>query len=108
MLTAAVYRTRIFDYLQNSRAKLNYFFDDAQLALRKTPREHYDILVIDAFSGDSVPVHLLTTDAIQEYKVHIKDKVMILFHISNRYLDLPPVLFSNAKAVNAFALSDSN
>jgi hypothetical protein len=53
-------------------------------------------------------VHLLTTDAILEYKVHMKDKGLILFHISNRYLDLAPVLFSNARSVNAFALSDSN
>jgi spermidine synthase len=98
----------IFDYLQNSRAKLNFFYDDARIALRKTPRQYYDILVIDAFSGDSVPVHLLTTDAIREYKARIKDKGLILFHISNRYLDLAPVLFSNAKVVNAFALSDRN
>jgi spermidine synthase len=98
----------IFDYLQKSRAKLNFFFDDARLALRNAPLKHYDILVIDAFSGDSVPVHLLTTDAILEYKAHMKDKGLILFHISNRYLDLAPVLFSNAKAVNAFALYDSN
>jgi len=98
----------IFDYLQNSCAKLNFFFDDARIALRKTPREHYDILVIDAFSGDSVPVHLLTTDAILEYKTHMKDKGLILFHITNRYLNLAPVLFSNAKAVDAFALSDWN
>jgi spermidine synthase len=98
----------IFDYLQNSRAKLNFFIDDARIALRKTPREHYDILIIDAFSGDSVPVHLLTTDAIREYKAHMKDKGLILFHISNRYLDLAPVLFSNARALNAFALSAWN
>jgi hypothetical protein len=98
----------IFDYLQNARAKLSFFYDDARIALRKTPKAHYDILVIDAFSGDSVPVHLLTTDAIREYKEHLKDKGLILFHISNRYLDLAPVLFSNAGAVNAFALADSN
>jgi hypothetical protein len=65
-------------------------------------------LIVDAFSGDSVPVHLLTTDAIREYKTRIKDKGLILFHISNRYLDLAPVLFSNARAVNAFALADRN
>jgi len=65
-------------------------------------------LIIDAFTGDSVPTHLLTTDAIREYKTHMKDKGLILFHISNRYLDLAPVLFSNAKAVNAFMLHDSN
>jgi spermidine synthase len=98
----------IFDYLQNSRAKLNFFFDDARIALKKIPREYYDILIIDAFSGDSVPVHLLTTDAIREYKSHMKEKGIILFHISNRYLDLAPVLFSNARAVNAFALADRN
>jgi len=98
----------IFDYLQNSRAKLNFFFDDARIALKKTPLKHYDILIIDAFSGDSVPVHLLTTDAIREYRAHMKDKGLILFHISNRYLDLAPVLFSNAKAVNAFALANRN
>jgi spermidine synthase len=98
----------IFDYLQNSRVKQNFFFDDARIALRTTPLKHYDILVIDAFSGDSVPVHLLTTDAIREYKAHIKDKGLILFHISNRYLDLAPVLFSNAGAVDAFALYDTN
>jgi spermidine synthase len=98
----------IFDYLQNSRAKLNFFYDDARIALRKTPKEHYDILVIDAFSGDSVPVHLLTTDAIREYKAHMKHQGLVLFHISNRYLDLAPVLFSNARAVDAFALYDLN
>jgi spermidine synthase len=98
----------IFDYVQDSRAKLNFFFDDARIALRKTPQKYYDILVIDAFSGDSVPVHLLTTDAIREYKTHMKDKGLILFHISNKYLDLAPVLFSNARAVNAFALVDEN
>jgi len=97
-----------FDYLKRSEAKLNFFFDDARLALKKTPRQHYDILVIDAFSGDSVPVHLLTTEAIREYKVHLKDGGIILFHISNRYIDLLPVLFSNARTVGAFAVSASN
>jgi hypothetical protein len=108
VLFLAPFFENIFNYLQNSRAKRNFFFDDARLALRKTPREYYDILVIDAFSGDSVPVHLLTTDTIREYKAHMKDKRLILFHISNRYLDLAPVLFSNASAVNAFALSGWN
>lgn len=98
----------VFDYLQHSRANLNFFYDDARIALRKRPQNHYDILVIDAFSGDSVPVHLLTTDAIREYKEKMKDRGLILFHISNRYIDLRPVMFSNAKSVNAFALTDQN
>ena len=98
----------IFDYLKNSRAKVNYYYDDARIGINKTPLEHYDMLIVDAFSGDSIPVHLLTTDAIQQYRVHLKDKGLILFHISNRYLDLTPVMFKNAEAVGAFALTDWN
>lgn len=98
----------IFSYLDNSKAKLNVFFDDARIALGKMPGNHYDMLVIDAFSGDSVPVHLLTTDAIHEYRERLKDRGLILFHISNRYLDLRPVLFSNVESVGAFAVSDDN
>lgn len=97
-----------FHYLQNSKAKLNFYFQDARIALREIPLKRYDILIVDAFSGDSVPIHLLTTEAIQEYKPRLKDKGIILFHISNRYIDLAPVLFSNASAVNAFALIDWN
>ena len=97
-----------FDYLRNSRAKLTFTYQDARIALSRTPRGIYDILIIDAFSGDSVPIHLLTTDAIREYRQHIKDRGMILFHISNRYLELAPVLKSNARIVDAYALSDSN
>jgi spermidine synthase len=98
----------IFDYLKNSLAKVNYYYDDARLAINKTPLGHYDMLIVDAFSGDSIPVHLLTTDAIQQYRVHLKDKGLILFHISNRYLDLAPVMFKNAEAVGAFALIELN
>jgi len=97
-----------FDYLNLSQAKLNFYFDDARLALRKTPPAFYDVLVIDAFSGDSVPVHLLTTEAIREYRAHMKEGGLILFHISNRYIDLAPVLASNARAVGAYAVFASN
>jgi spermidine synthase len=98
----------LFDFLQNSKAKLNFFYDDARIALRKMPKKYYDIIIIDAFSGDSVPFHLLTTDAILEYKEHLKDKGLIMFHISNRYLNIEPVLVSNALYVNAFAQVSEN
>ncbi len=98
----------MFDYLALSKAKLNFYYDDARLALRKMPPSCYDVLVIDAFSGDSVPVHLLTTEAIGEYRARVKDNGLILFHISNRYIDLAPVIVSNARAVGAFALFASN
>jgi spermidine synthase len=91
-----------FEYLKQSSAKINYVFGDARIMIQKMPGRHYDLLVIDAFSGDSVPIHLLTTEAIREYKKHIKDDGVILFHVSNRYLNLVPVLFSNAKLTGAY------
>lgn len=94
---------KYFDYLRESQAKTNYIFGDARVMIKEAPHNYYDLLVIDAFSGDSVPVHLLTAEAIAEYKKHITKDGVILFHISNRYLDLLPVLFSNAKVVNARA-----
>jgi tetratricopeptide (TPR) repeat protein len=72
------------------------------------PEGYYDLLVVDAFSGDSVPVHLLTVEAIFEFMGRLTEKGIILFHISNRYLDLEPVLFSNAKALGLYVCADSN
>jgi hypothetical protein len=66
---------------------------DGRLMLKKKisnlkPENKYDILVIDAFNGDSVPVHLLTKEAINIYTQNLKKDGLLLFHISNRYLDL--------------------
>jgi spermidine synthase len=97
-----------FTYLKDSRAKINYIFGDARISLKKVPEHRYDLLIVDAFSGDSVPVHLLTVEAIQEYKKHLKPEGTILFHVSNRYFDLIPTLFNNAKVINAYAAVDSN
>jgi len=98
----------IFSYLKDSRATLRYFFKDARLSLEKSDVNNYDILIIDAFSGDSIPVHLLTIEAIQEYKKHLKEKGILIFHISSRYLNLSPVLFSNADAVKAYAVEEKD
>lgn len=91
-----------FTYLADSAAKINYIFGDARIELVKSPVNYYDILIMDAFSSDSVPAHLLTTDAINEYKKHLKKEGVILFHISNRYLNFIPVLFSDAQKMNAY------
>jgi SAM-dependent methyltransferase len=97
-----------FTYLKDSHAKINCIFGDARISLKKAPENNYDLLIIDAFSSDSVPVHLLTVEAIKEYKKHLKPDGIILFHVSSRYFDLTPVLFNNAKVVNAYAVVDSN
>lgn len=97
-----------FTYLNNSAAKINYIFGDARITLSKAPYQYYDLLIIDAFSGDAVPVHLLTQEAIGQYRKHLNASGIILFHISNRYLDLAPVLFSNSRIVNASVSLNSN
>ena len=98
----------LFSFIKHSAAKINFITGDARLTISQMPLKRYDILVVDAFSSDSVPVHLLTTDAINEYRKHLADGGIILFHISNRYLDFIPVLFSNADYVNAYACYKNN
>lgn len=99
---------KYFTYLKNSQAKINYIFGDARVSLNKVSDNRYNLLIIDAFSGDSVPIHLLTTEAILEYRSHLTKDGIILFHVSNRYLNLVPVLFSNARVLNAYAGVKSN
>ncbi len=94
---------RYFTYLKNCSGKLKVIFGDARISLNNSSDKRYDILIVDAFSGDSVPMHLLTTEALAQYRKRISVNGIILFHISNRYLDLVPVLFANAKATNSFA-----
>ncbi|MDD5129856.1 MAG: fused MFS/spermidine synthase [Candidatus Omnitrophica bacterium] len=98
----------LFTFLKHSKAKINLIFGDARVQMKEAPAKRYDMLVVDAFSGDAIPVHLLTTEAIQEYRKHLTDKGMILFHISNRYLDFVPVLLSNANYLDAYAGCKSN
>ena len=98
----------LFSHLKQSGAKINFISGDARLTISQTALKRYDILIVDAFSGDSIPVHLLTTDAINEYRKHLANGGIILFHISNRYLDFLPVLFSNANYLNAHACYKNN
>jgi hypothetical protein len=80
-----------FSYLSSSPAKIETPLGDARLVLEKEPNQQFDVLAIDAFSSDSIPVHLITREAITLYKRHMKPDGVIAFHISNRYLDLSGV-----------------
>jgi spermidine synthase len=97
-----------FTYLKHSKGKINFIFGDARIKIKETPAGRYDLLIVDAFSGDAIPVHLLTLEAINEYRRHLAPGGIILFHISNRYLNFIPVLFSNADYLNAYACYQSN
>ena len=83
--------------LQARGAKYEMALGDARLMLDHEPDQHFDALVLDAFSGDSVPVHLLTKEAFTIYGRHLQPKGVIAVHITNHYLNLAPVVARLAK-----------
>lgn len=89
-----------FQNLSESRAKVRHFIGDARLKLRDAPDKFYDILFLDAFTSGAIPTHLLTVEAISEFLGKVKDNGLILCHISNRFVDLLPVLACNAEKLN--------
>lgn len=89
-----------FTYLSDCGSPYNVILGDARLTIQKKPDERYDLIVVDAFSSDNIPVHLLTKEAIEIYLRKLKKDGILLFHISNNYLDLEPVLSEAAVALN--------
>jgi hypothetical protein len=83
---------KMFTFLSESPAKVNIVAGDARLTLAKAPAKHYGVIVIDAFSSDAIPLHLLTREALAVYRSKLADDGVLMFHISNRYVDLAPVL----------------
>jgi hypothetical protein len=81
-----------FTYLRESRAKVDVVLGDARLSLENEPPQRFDVLLIDAFSGDAVPVHLLTKEAVALYLRHLEPNGILAFHVSNSYLDLASVV----------------
>src|SRR5439155_26295966 len=77
-----------FTFLRDSQAAVEIVIGDARLSLDREPDRHFDTLILDAFSGDSIPVHLLTAEAFDLYFRHLKSDGVLAVHVSNRYLDL--------------------
>ncbi len=89
---------RYFTFLKRSSAgKLNVILGDARLRLREAPERQYGLLILDAFSSDAIPVHLLTREAMRLYLEKLADGGLIALHISNRRLDLKPVVANLAR-----------
>jgi hypothetical protein len=84
--------TRYFQYLANCGNRPRVVLGDARLTIASTPDGTYDVLVVDAFSSDSVPMHLLTREALALYLRKLAPGGSLLFHISSRTLDLRPVV----------------
>jgi len=95
-----------FTFLRDSRAEVEVIPGDARLSLESElaagQNQNFDVLVLDTFSSDSIPVHLITREAFQLYLQHLSGNGVIAAHISNRHLDLQPVLW---KLAQEFGLS---
>jgi len=92
-----------FHFVPDSKAHVDIAMGDARLSLEREPPENFDVLAVDAFSSDSIPVHLLTRQAMDLFFHHLKPDGILAVHISNRYLDLQPVLRGEAQATGKLA-----
>jgi hypothetical protein len=81
-----------FTYLADSSAKIEIVIGDARLSLERESKNHFDVLAVDAFSGDSIPMHLITDEAVEVFMKQLASGGILAYHVSNRFLDLPPVL----------------
>jgi hypothetical protein len=100
---------REFTFLADTPAKTGLVMGDGRLSLEREPPRGYDVLGIDAFAGDSIPMHLVTREAMALYVKHIKPDGVIVFQATNRYIDLLPVVKRLAAefGLEAVNISDS-
>ena len=101
-----------FTYLGDSPASIQVIPGDARVSLEAEPPQRYDVLVVDAFSGDAIPAHLLTAQALEVYRRHLAPGGVIAFNVSNDFLSLAPVLEQLARnagmqAVDVIAREDA-
>lgn len=90
---------RLFTYVRDSRASVELVQGDGRLSLAKAPASSSDLLVVDAFSSDSIPVHLLTREAVELYLEKLRPQGLLVLHTSNRHLDLHPVVARVARSL---------
>ncbi len=93
-----------FTYLRDTKARVELVMGDGRLSLEREPDQRFDVLVMDAFSGDSVPVHLLTEEAFRTYMRHLAPGGVLAVNISNKYLELRPVIERAASRFGKSAL----
>ncbi len=93
-----------FSFVKDSRARIEIVPGDARLALEREPGQNYDVLVVDAFSGDAIPVHLLTKEAFALYFRQMKKSGVLAVHVSNRYLELESVVAGVARSLGRQAM----
>jgi hypothetical protein len=99
---------KYFRYLGNSKATTEIILGDARVSMQRefsdSGSNEFDVLVLDAFNGDSVPVHLLTEEAFDLYAKHLRDDGILAIHITNKFVDLSPVVRVASRRLNKEAI----
>ncbi len=102
---------KYFSYLSSARsrgAKISFVTGDGRASLRAQPAGAHDLLIVDAFSSGSVPMHLLTVEALREYVRTLASGGLVLVHVSNRYLDLTHLVLSCVSAAGYYGCAKDN
>lgn len=97
-----------FRFLSGCKGKCEIALGDARLSLEREQPQNFDVLVVDAFSGDSIPVHLLTKESFELYQRHLKPDGILAVHVSNKHLALAPVVERLATSMGLTTLLVSN
>lgn len=97
-----------FRYLKGCRGTCDVALGDARLSLEKEAPQNFDVIAVDAFSGDSIPVHLLTREAFQLYFKHLRPEGILCVHVSNKHLRLGPVVERVASSLGLQTLEVDN
>jgi hypothetical protein len=96
---------RYFTFLADAPVKSQIVLGDARLSLADVPPASFDVLILDAFSSDAVPVHLLTREALTTYMRAMRLGGVVVYHVSNRYYDLAPAIAATARSIGLEGLS---
>ncbi len=97
---------KYFTYLSKSKGNVNVLMGDARASFQKLDSSKlYDLIVVDAFNGDAIPLHLITIEAMKEYLTHLKPDGLLLFHVSNRYINLAPPVSATARKLGMHPLA---
>ena len=99
---------KYFTYLGDSQAAVRVVVGDGRLKLATAPDRAYDLVVLDAFSSDSVPVHLLTSEAVELYLRKLRPDGLVALHVTNRYLNLEPVVAGVARSLGLVGLAQAH
>ena len=93
-----------FSFMRDSKARIERVLGDARLSLEKEPPHNFDVLAVDAFSGDSIPVHLITKQAMMVYQRHLAPQGIVAFHVTNRFVRLAPMVQKIAEDLGLYAI----